>query len=75
MQAAEKPESEKNEQYQAQSASEPRSTIPAIPIIATAAPEQQDDHDNDQNCAHLLTPLAERAIAPRRPYGASAADV
>jgi hypothetical protein len=49
MQTAEDPEQEKNEHYQAQSASKPRSTIPAISVIATAAAEQQDDHDNDQN--------------------------
>jgi len=44
MQDAEEPEHEKDNQYQSQSAAEPSSTILAIPVIATPAAEQQDDH-------------------------------
>src|SRR5450759_2872353 len=47
--AAEEPEHEKDGQYQARSAPEPSSAIPAIPVIATTAAEQQDDYDNDQD--------------------------
>jgi hypothetical protein len=43
MQTAEEPKNEKNNQYQAQSAADPRPTVPTVPVIATAAAEQQDD--------------------------------
>src|ERR1035438_9146730 len=49
---AEEPKDEKNDQHQTQCAADPRSTIPTVPVIATAAAEQQDEQDNDQECAH-----------------------
>jgi hypothetical protein len=59
MQSAEKPEPEKDEQYQAQSASEPRSTNQAIAVKAVAAAEQQDDHHDDQDCSHPSPHIAD----------------
>src|ERR1039458_327783 len=64
MQAAEEPKHQKNDQYQAQSAAEPSSTIPVVPVVATTATEQQDDQDNDQNRAHLPPSLSTPDSAP-----------
>lgn len=47
--AAEEPEHDKNDHYQAQNASEPRPSISPVPVIATAAAEQQEDHNNQQD--------------------------
>jgi hypothetical protein len=46
-QTAKKPKHEENDQYQTQSAAEPSSTIPIVPVIAAATAEQQDEQDDD----------------------------
>ena len=58
--AADEPEHDKNDQYQAESAADSRCTIPVVPVVSTSPTEQQDQQDNDQDCTHfplsLLTP-------------------
>jgi hypothetical protein len=63
MQAAEEPEHKKNDHYQAQSATEPGATVPAVPVIPAATAEQQNDHDNDQNQTHLAPSFSTRGSA------------
>jgi hypothetical protein len=46
MEAAEEPEHKQDNQYQAQNAPKPGSAIAPITVVATTAPEQQDEHDN-----------------------------
>jgi len=47
MQATEEPDYEKNHDHQAEGATEPRSTISSVPVIAAAAAKQQNDQEND----------------------------
>ena len=54
IQPAEEPQTENDDQYQAESTADTRTAIPTVPVIATAPAEQQDDQDNDQDCAHSL---------------------
>jgi len=42
MQAAQEPEHEKDDQYQAENAAEPGSAITVVPVISTTTAEQYD---------------------------------
>jgi hypothetical protein len=63
IQPAEEPQTENDDQHQAESAADARTAIPTVPVIAAAPAEQQDDQDNDQDCAHL--PLSFRPWTER----------
>jgi hypothetical protein len=54
IQPTEEPQTENDDQHQAESTADARTAIPTVSVIAPAPAEQQDDQDNDQDCAHLL---------------------
>jgi hypothetical protein len=54
-QAANQPDYDGNDQYQAKNAAKAGPAIPAVTIVA-AASEQQNQQDDNQNCIHV-TPL------------------
>jgi hypothetical protein len=63
-QAAKEPERQKNDQHQTHGPAKAWPTIPTVPVIATAAAEQQNEHDNDQNCTHFtILPTADAVFA------------
>jgi hypothetical protein len=57
MQAAEEPDHEQYHQHEAKNAAEPTPSIAIVSIVAPAAAEQQDQHNNDQDCAHFSPSL------------------
>jgi hypothetical protein len=50
--ATEQPEQYENKHHQAKNAAQPGPTVSTMSIIPSAATEQEDDDDYDQNCAH-----------------------
>jgi len=62
MQAAEEPYRDENDQNQAESATQSGSTIPAVPIVTASAAQQQNQHDDDQDCAHFTFSLKSPTI-------------
>jgi hypothetical protein len=53
MNATKEPEYEKNDQYQAENATESTPTIPIISIVAPSAAKQKDQQNNDQDRTHF----------------------
>ena len=53
MKAAEEPEHEQDNYYDAQNAAQSGSAVTPISVVAAAATEQQQDYDNDQKQAHV----------------------
>jgi hypothetical protein len=61
-QAANQPDHDGNDQYQAKNAAKAGPAIPAVTIVATAS-EQQNQHEDNQNCTHV-TPYLEVSVYP-----------
>src|ERR1043166_4870125 len=55
-QAANEPEHDQNDQNQTKNATEPRSTVTAVSVIAAKAAKQENHQDDDQNSAHGNVP-------------------
>src|ERR1700737_3016059 len=67
-QAANQPDKDGNDQYQAKNAAKAGPAIPAVTIVA-AASEQQNQQDDNQNCTHVTPSLKFQFILEVSVYG------
>jgi hypothetical protein len=68
VQAADQPDHDGNDQYQAKNAAKAAPAIPAVTIVA-AASEQQNQQDDNQNCTHVTPSLKFQFILEVSVYG------